>query len=981
MRIIIIFGGITVTITTFQPLAAPKQARFGHSKKLLAVLVAAAAIQTPTTFAQEESSNQLEEVVVVGSLRNTMRNSIEIKRDAESIVDVISAAEMGALPDLSVAETLERIVGVTGDRFKGNASEISVRGLGPFLGYSTYNGREISSGSGNRSVAFSQFPSELVNGAVVYKSQTADLVEGGVAGLINLQSLRPLDYGKRRIQAEVKANYNDYDAKLNGDDGIGYRGSVSYTDIFDTDIGAIGVAIGYASHDSSTPEESYNTSSSLRNCNSDYFEDGGSNCSWSDSNAAANGGAAADGEYYFIPNAFYFRQMESEETRDALMATVQWQPNDDLNIVADAQWSDRFYYEDRHDLYFDDGRRRIGNWTTNDSGALTSYTGESRVSTYGEFRERDEVYKGAGLNVEWQVNDKLIIDADISYSDTVRYQETWQTRFRSDRLWYDFDTAGDYGSSWPTVSLYTDSGDATGSEIDYSLLNDYDFYDANQRARYGEAEVNDSISALAINADYLLEGDFITSIEGGMRISSHEHKNYGEDRVEFTATDHANITDIASGCATAFPQSGFGDDAGGNLTEWATYDTLCAFDLMVGDEDMSLTPEAESAGDVILSENINSAFAKFNFNTMLGGVDVSGNFGVRVVQTNVESVGYRQDYSVVANDAGTPADTSDDTVTITETDGTLKKEVYNNDYINVLPSLNVNFTLNEEVQIRTAIYGAISRPDMWWMGAGRDLDLGDGEEDFASVAEAVAAGNATALGNPNMEAIESMNYDLSVAWYPSEDTMLSAAFYFKEFEAGLDVADSSTVQESFNINGTDITMDVNGLIQNTSEASNISGVELSLQHGFTTLPEPFDGLGVMAGANFADTNFDYFENGVDMTDDVVIAPASLPGFSKQSYNAEVYWEKFGITSRLSYKYRSDYLKPFGSDFGQTNRFVEDTSSVDLSLAYNVTKNVQLKFQALNLTNEPYAEYRVTDGSYNRIEYSGTKFFVGVRVKL
>lgn len=118
-----------------------------------------------------------------------------------------------------------------------------------------------------------------------------------------------------------------------------------------------------------------------------------------------------------------------------------------------------------------------------------------------------------------------------------------------------------------------------------------------------------------------------------------------------------------------------------------------------------------------------------------------------------------------------------------------------------------------------------------------------------------------------------------------------------------------------------------------------------------------------------------------MTDDVVIAPASLPGFSKQSYNAEVYWEKFGITSRLSYKYRSDYLKPFGSDFGQTNRFVEDTSSVDLSLAYNVTKNVQLKFQALNLTNEPYAEYRVTDGSYNRIEYSGTKFFVGVRVKL
>lgn len=970
-----------MSITTFQPQSAPKQKSLGHTKKLLAVVIAAATIQAPTAFAQDAEVNQIEEVVVIGSLRNTMRNSIEIKRDAESIVDVISAAEMGALPDLSVAETLERIVGVTGDRFKGNASEISVRGLGPFLGYSTFNGREISSGSGNRSVAFSQFPSELVNGAVVHKSQTADLVEGGVAGLIDLKSLRPLDYGKRRIQGEVKANYNPYDAKLNDDNGLGYRGSLSYTDVFDTDIGAIGVAIGYASHDSSTPEESYNTSSSLRNCNSDYFEDGGSNCSWSDSNAAANGGAAAEGDYFFIPNAFYFRQMESEETRDALMATVQWQPNDDFNIVADAQVSDRFYYEDRHDLYFDDGRRRIGNWTTNSDHALTSYTGETRVSSYGEFRERDEAYKGAGLNVEWAVNNKLTVDADISYSDTVRYQETWQTRFRSDRLWYDFDTAGDYGSSWPTVALYTDNDDPTGSEIDYSLLNDYDFYDANQRARYGEAEVNDSITAFAVNADYLLEGDFVTSIEAGVRLSSHDHKAFSEDRIEYTSTDNADITDIATGCATEYPQSDFGDDAGSSFSEWATYDTLCAFDLMVGDEDMSLTPEAASAGDVILNEDITSAFAKFNFNTMLGGVDVSGNFGVRVVQTNVESIGYRQDYSVVANDAGTPADVSDDTVTITENADTLKKEVYSNDYINVLPSVNVNFALTEEVQLRTAVYGAISRPDMWWMGAGRDLDLGDGDEDFGSVSEAVAAGNVTALGNPNMEAIQSMNYDVSVGWYPTDDTMLSAAFYFKEFEAGLDVADSSTVQESFNINGNDVTMDVNGLIQNTEKASNISGVELSLQHGFTTLPEPFDGLGVMAGANFANTNFDYFENGSDMTDDVVIAPASLPGFSKQSYNAEVYWEKFGITSRLSYKYRSDYLKPFGSSFGQTNRFVEDTSSVDLSLAYNVTKNVQVKFQALNLTNEPYAEYRVAEGSYNRIEYSGTKFFVGLRVKL
>ncbi|WP_049722932.1 TonB-dependent receptor [Gilvimarinus polysaccharolyticus] len=960
-----------------KPQCINKRASF--ARKLLAVTIASSFFPSSFALAQDDEMDLLEEVVVIGVIRETMRNSIEIKRDAETIVDVISASEMGALPDLSVAETLERIVGVTGDRFKGNSSEISVRGLGPFLGYSTYNGREISSGSGNRSVAFSQFPSELVNGATVYKSQSADLVEGGVAGLINLQSIRPIDFGDRRFQAELKGNYNDYDAKLNGDDGIGYRGSVSYTDVFDTEVGTIGVAVGYAGHDSSTPEESYNTSSSLRNCNSDRFLDGGSNCSWSDDNAAANGGAAADGDYYFIPNAFYFRQMESEESRDAVMATVQWQPNEDWNITADAQWSDRFYYEDRHDLYFDDGRRRISNWETNEDHALTKYTGESRISSYGEYRERDEEYQGAGLNIEWNATDKLLLSADFSYSDTTRYQETWQTRFRSDRLWYDFTNEGN--SDYPSVTIYEDPDDVTGTTINNSLLNDYSFYDADQRARYGEQEINDSISAVAIGAFYELDGKVFTSLEGGIRVSSHEHNNYGEDRIEYTKSDFADISTIEQNCAIEYPQDGYGEDANSSFNRWATYDTLCASELMWGTEDWALSPTDPSAGDINLTEDIVSIFAKVNFSTQLGSVDVNGNFGVRVVETNVESIGYRQNYTIIENDAGTPGDLTDDSYTFKELSDTLTEQVFENSYVNVLPSLNLNIGLTETVQLRAAAYMAISRPDMWWMGAGRDLELGDGEEEFASLQDAIDNGNATALGNPNMEAIESMNYDLSLGWYPREDTMISVALYYKDFEAGLEVADAAGVQESFNINGELINMNVNGLIQNTSESSSINGIELSLQHGFTNLPAPFDGLGVMGGINIADTDFEYAESGSDMTDDVVIAPSDLPGFSKESYNAEVYWENYGFTTRLSYKYRSDYLKPFGSSFGQTNRFVDDTSSVDLSLAYSLTKNLQVKFQALNLTNEPYVEYRVAEDAFNRIEYSGTKFFLGLRYKM
>src|SRR3546814_7551764 len=121
---------------------------------------------------------------------------------------LVTGVQTCALPIYnSVGDTLERIVGVSADRFKGNANELSVRGLGPTLSFSTFNGREVSTAGPDRSVAFQQFPSELVNGVLVYKTQRADFLEGGVGGVIELRSMKPLDYGKRRIQFAVRGDF------------------------------------------------------------------------------------------------------------------------------------------------------------------------------------------------------------------------------------------------------------------------------------------------------------------------------------------------------------------------------------------------------------------------------------------------------------------------------------------------------------------------------------------------------------------------------------------------------------------------------------------------------------------------------------------------------------------------------------------------------------------------------------------------------
>ncbi|MBA4752036.1 MAG: TonB-dependent receptor plug domain-containing protein, partial [Sphingopyxis sp.] len=209
-----------------------------------AALLASAALVAATPAWSQEAPETVEsdqpaavdggdEILVTGT-RATQRSSIEFKRAADVVVDGLVSDEIGATPDNSVGDTLERIVGVSADRFKGNANELSVRGLGPTLSFSTFNGREVSTAGPDRSVAFQQFPSELVNGVLVYKTQRADFLEGGVGGVIELRSMKPLDYGKRRIQFEVRGDFQPQDNDVYQHDGLGYRANFSYTDQFET---------------------------------------------------------------------------------------------------------------------------------------------------------------------------------------------------------------------------------------------------------------------------------------------------------------------------------------------------------------------------------------------------------------------------------------------------------------------------------------------------------------------------------------------------------------------------------------------------------------------------------------------------------------------------------------------------------------------------------------------------------------------------
>ena len=187
------------------------------------------------------------EVISVTGTRRTIQDQIAIKRESTTVVDGLSSEDIGDLPALSIGEALESITGAASHRENGGATEITIRGLGPFLSATHINGREATNGSGDRSVNFSQFPSELVKKVAIYKTQDASMIEGGVAGVIALETITPLDFGKQSISGEVKLNYNpdegNVDNSLQSD--MGYRGTFSYVDQIEFDNGqAVGVSFG-----------------------------------------------------------------------------------------------------------------------------------------------------------------------------------------------------------------------------------------------------------------------------------------------------------------------------------------------------------------------------------------------------------------------------------------------------------------------------------------------------------------------------------------------------------------------------------------------------------------------------------------------------------------------------------------------------------------------------------------------------------------
>ena len=1008
----------------------------------LSLMAASATSMAQETVPEPVETTQVPEqdVIVVDGIRRIIQDSIALKREATTVVDGLSADEIGDLPALSIAEALEQITSVGSQREGSGATEVSIRGLGPFLGSTVINGREATNGSGDRSVNFSQFPSELFNKIEVYKTQEASFIEGGVAGQIALSTLKPLEFGKRRLQFQAKGSANPDNLRINDrTQTFGYRLTGSYVDQWESDIGEFGLSIGGQIQVRPNPEQESRTGGpdacviaanvgtpdevglDGSGCDSTGF-----NAEGQDINPVTGLRFGADNDIVLTSSSGAFRQNITDDSRDSIFAAAQWRPNDRLEINADVQYSDRVFEEFRSDLIVDrnDIEEAITgeslpiagfDLVTTDSGAFRTATTSATVEVNSQFSERSEEYIGFGGSISFDATDRLNLSVDGAFSDTSRREEQIQARVRTgSNVLAGVEALGEDSQAFRFTLLNADVNDPNIFNNDDPRIRE----DLNQFR-------NNRIMAIRGDAEYDLDGGILSAVKAGVRFSVLEYDQVPRIRNEFEADNNDENGDpefnefateingvtttpgnigvlAATECANAsFPEENFLDgevsgnlitniDSNGDIIEagtgrtFLTFDGLCLGETLLGRAlaapDVSQASGAELIQSVDIEEETIALYGQLDYATELQGFPVRGNIGVRYVDTTLTSDSFRTDLVAIINPDGSFGGFSEDNNNVE----TITAEF---SYSEFLPSFNFVADVNDDVLVRGGIFRALSRPDPADLGAGRTFStqsVDDSPEEI-NVADVIAGVNAT--GNPFNEPFLSWNFDAAVEWYPNEDSILAVGAYYKTFNGGFE---TRIQDEEFVVNGETFVEGVE-VLGTSDERSNIFGIETTLAHSFTYLPGIWSGIGFNLSYNYADSDFEIEDSEfgeaftVDQEGNVIetlagfVPPANLGGLSTHTANGRVFWKVGKTTLTGIGKYRSSFFQPFTDDGGDL-RFIDGAFILDARLKHKINKNLEVSLEGTNLLNSARQQFRSVTDNFGEINVFGPRIFAGIRAK-
>lgn len=902
----------------------------------------------------EDTVSNLDAVVVTG-IRASIENSLKAKQNSDNIIEAISAEDIGKLPDASIAESLSRVPGLATQRLNGRANVISIRGLDPGFAGTTLNGREQATIGENRGVEYDQYPSELISGVAIYKTPDASLIGQGLSGTVDLHTIKPLDLPGPAFAVNVRGEHTT-NGDLNPGSGVGdmgHRASISYINQFFDH--TLGLAVGFAHLDSPIQEKQYQAWWWSMNNGPGSIED-----NW--------GGPHTPGmpDGVISQEGMQLRAQSLRQKRSGLMAVLEWAPGDHYHSTLDlyhsifgekkftngAQWSSNPW---DNVSYSNVGVTPAQPYPIVTSGTIS---GIAPILQNQYTKEHDKLFS-AGWNNQYDFDNGWTATADLSYSsakkklhDAYLFTGLAGGAFTS----VDFRTPAGNGYPWfsPAVNL---------ADPSLVVFTDPDGYGYNGRQEFDTQK--DTIKAVRLEVSHPL-GWIFSSMNLGVNYSDRTKTKQAD--VQFAwlngngSTQGTYDNHFSAPVNPAFLWSPTSLGYGG-IPGALSYNVLAAL------ANQFYLTERNGQGDwsrnYTVEEKVPVAYAKFNIDTTLGSIPLTGNVGVQFVRTDQSS---------------TALQTNGDTLVGGINDGTK--------YNNVLPSLNLVAHLTDRQYLRFGFAKTMARGRI-------DDEKVATSAGLSKVQNGPAAGQVLwsgSGGNPKLKPYVAVGTDLSYEFYFGKSSYFAAAVFNKNLLNY--IYNQTTLDYDFShYTNNDPTLTPTSNIGSFTRPANgtggkIQGLELSgaLEGGLLT--QALDGFGVQA--SFSLTNSNIPKNSISS---IPGGPATLPGLSRKVANLALYYEKYGWSVRVAERYRSSFTGEAVALFDQLGYTkILANRQTDLQVGYAFSEGslngLSLLLQVSNLSNTADKSVQISGLPNNvqvtrPLEYDtwGRTVMLGVNYKL
>ena len=888
--------------------------------------------------AAEATADTVEEIIVTG-IRASIEDAIAVKKNDSSIVEVISAEDIGKLPDASIAESIARLPGIAAQRTNGRAQTLSIRGLGPDFTVTTFNGREQATTNDNRSVEFDQYPSELVNQVKIYKTPDAGMAYQGIAGTTDVATVHPLDYSERKTAVTYRKEYDGQEANIPGLDRDGDRANLTYIDQFrDNTIGvAFGLAYNKSPYQAQTREP------------------------WGYADAPGQPGVKVIGGDKDGVQSSYYERM-------GYLGVLEFRPNDRLHMLVDAYYSDFKELQTIQRLEY--GTIWSGATLTNPGPVVNdrvqsgTFTNVPFVVVENYNNDRNADILSVGWNTGFDITDNWSLNADLSYSKVERDDLRVESTAGMGRV-----GDADFPSPLETISFTTEGNGITHltptldySDYDTVQLTDPGVWGGGPRRSgfVGHPEIEDEIKAIRLSANRKLDG-FLSDVGFGANYAERVKSKQNWQSILYLPGDisHAVVpeqyrTGIADSSFFGSPHGIIGYDALGMYRSgfWQPIDAIDDPNANINDRMADVTNTWE------VTEKLTTAFVKLGIDTQIGSLPLTGNIGVQSVTVDQSSdIGYT---------SGTLVPGTTDLNQSVVTAGAK--------YTDVLPSLNLALELPYDMKLRFGAAITVARPRMDDLAGGASYSVVADNATPDEVDGNVYYWKRTGGGNPELEPWKANTFDLSLEKYFSNQAYISLAVYYKDLTTyivnestitsfeGVLLPDQASLDDPTAYTEADANRLGISTIRVNGSGGYIRGVEFTASLPFSLLTPALDGFGIFLSGAKNDSEI--------LINDVHTA---VPGLSEEVFNTTLYFEKWGFSARVSNRYRGDFIGEVPAfDSSLTLNNVKAESLLDAQVGYEFREGalngLGLSLTGTNLTDEPFVLSNVGDPPYDLVKY-------------